>query len=153
MAKTKDWSVVIFADGLGGVLAVRKRLADGAWGPWHLPGGKKNPGERTIGQTGYRELWEETGIDATHAALRVLASETRRIHKSVYNQHKKISFHHKYDLHFCTIALTGIGRDFLRSTDTHEEVRIIPFDEYRTMRTFMKAHRAFIRAHQLVPNT
>lgn len=153
MTRERDWSAAIFVDGVGGVLAVRKRLKSGLWGHWHLPGGKKDPGEADIYETAYRELWEETGIDANHASLEILHREERSIIKSVSRRGRKVSYRHTYDLYFCRVSLKNIEEIQLRSIIVHEQVRLIPFDEFKAIDNFTNSHREFIEMFGLIPDT
>lgn len=149
MTEVFDWSVAIFIDGADGVIAVRKHARDGRWGPWHLPGGKREPYELSPQETARREVREETGIQMETEAFKVLSRVPRSTYK--YRKGVKKPYKHYYGLFFCTATPEHIDAVLLRSTDTREQVRLIPFDEYRRMRGFFGLHRQFITKHGLVP--
>lgn len=150
MIEVFDWSVAIFVRGAGGVIGVRKRMKDGSWGPWHSPGGKREPFELSVKETASRELWEETGIRVTPDAFMILGHMPRVTLKHRRGQRKKQK--HYYELFFCVVDIDGFDKKALRSLDRREEVRLFRFGEYRRMKNFQGLHRRFIQKHGLVPD-
>lgn len=146
-----DWSAAVFIIGADGVVAVRKRARDGSWGPWHLPGGKREPYELSVKETALRELTEETGIRANAAPFKILGHTPRVTFK--HRKGTKKPYKHYYELFFCAVTLEQVEASLLRSFDPYEQVRLIPFEEYRRMRDFFGLHRRFIKQYGLVPDT
>lgn len=147
--QTYDWSVVVFVRGMRGILAVRKRRKDGTWGPWHLPGGKREPFELSQEETARRELWEETGVRIRDKAFAELDHIPRIAMKQRKGQRKR--FKHHYELHLFVTDAEGMDKSELRSLDPNEEVHVFPISEYRRMRNFQGLHRRLIQKHGLVP--
>lgn len=150
MIEPFDWSVAIFTRVGDGLVAVRKRRKDGTLGPWHNPGGKREPFELSPEETASRELWEETGIKLPPSAF-VVKDHIPRItlkHKKGMRAKQK----HYYELFYFVIELEHYDIGSLRSLDRVEHVRFFTFTEYRRMKNFLALHKRFIQKHGLVPD-
>jgi len=145
---TYDWSVVVFVRGMRGVLAVRKRKKDGTWGPWHLPGGKREPFELSQEETARRELREETGVRIIDAPFIELDHIPRVVMKQRKGQRKRVK--HYYELYLYVVDAKNVKKSELRSLDRNEEVHVFPLNEYRRMKNFQGLHRRLIQKHGLV---
>ncbi|MDQ1299951.1 MAG: hypothetical protein QG636_619 [Patescibacteria group bacterium] len=150
MTEPFDWSVAIFMRIGGGLVAVRKRRKDGTLGPWHNPGGKREPYELSVEETASRELWEETGIKLPPGAFKVQDRISRSTLK--YQKEQRIKQKHFYELYYFVIELEDYDISTLRSLDRMEEVRLFKFSEYHQMKNFLGLHRRFIQKHGLVPS-
>ena len=150
MIQSFDWSVAIFMRIGGGLVAVRKRKKDGTLGPWHNPGGKREPFELSVEETASRELWEETGIKLPPSAFIVRDRIPRVTLKHRKGQRAKQK--HFYELYYFVIELEDYDISTLRSLDRMEQVRFFKFSEYRRMKNFLGLHRRFIQKHGLVPD-
>lgn len=149
MVEAFDWSVAIFVRIKGGLVAVRKRRKDGLLGPWHNPGGKREPFELSVQETASRELWEETGIKLPPSAF-VVRDHVPRVTLK-YKKGMRAKQKHYYELFYFVIELEDYDITTLRSLDTMEQVRYFRFSEFRRMKNFLGLHKRFIQKHSLVP--
>ena len=126
-----DWTARIILRTRTGILAVRQGNDE-----WHLPGGKKNPGEVLPLSTAKRELTEETGIPHTHCTFR-----HRRTRPS--KQGKR----NKYDIHYFEAHCDDALVDSHRASHgiDGEETRIITYAELRTTTGFNTAQLNMLR--------
>ncbi|MES2931383.1 MAG: NUDIX hydrolase [Patescibacteria group bacterium] len=147
---TFDWSVVVFVRGMRGILAVRKRKKDGTWGPWHLPGGKREPFELSQIETARRELREETRVRILEDSLTELDHIPRIAMKQRKGQRKRQK--HYYELYLFAADAEVTDDTELYSIDRDEEVTVISLSTYRRMKNFMGLHRRLIQKHGLVPD-
>lgn len=147
--QTFDWSVVIFVRGMRGVLAVRKRRKDGTLGPWHLPGGKREPFELSPKETALRELREETGVRIVENSLTEVDHMPRMVMKQRRGRPKREK--HYYELYLFVADAGVTDKSELCSIDRNEEVTVLSLAKYRRMKNFMGLHRRLIQKHQLVP--
>lgn len=150
MTQSFDWSVAIFMRIGGGLVAVRKRRKDGSLGPWHNPGGKREPFELSVEETASRELWEETGIKLPPSAFIVRDRIPRVTLK--HQKGQRVKQKHYYELYYFVVELQDYDTTTLRSLDRMEQVRFFKFSEYRRMKNFLPLHQRFIQKHGLVPD-
>ena len=133
MPKTKrlpDWTARIIIRTPEGVLMVRIKNE-----PWHLPGGKREPEDRTSLATAKRELEEETGLPKNRGDFRHLMTR--------YNRDGSKG---KYDVYyFEALYEPCVIEKKLESWGAHgEETRIIPYEELRTGKGIDSRHHAML---------
>lgn len=142
----RDWSASAFIGGEKSFVVVRKRDREGTWSHWHLPNGKKDPGDEHSLATVIREVHEETGLVILPHQVRRICWEKRQARRRIGKRIRirrytqvlySVHGHEAPELPLCPL-------------DHDHEARLMGFEEYRLSEDFKPLDRNLIDRHGLI---